>query len=214
MRRIKYQSKGKQTTLPIKDEKEIARIVQYLLVRRDKAKKAGHMKRYLTYYRNYMLFMCGVNLAFRAEDLLQLRVNDLIEGYVQIKENKTGKSQIFPLNKSFLEDIKKYVEVMGLTSHEYMFPSQRPGVIGAITRQQADRIMWDIKKNCKIRYTFAMHSLRKTFCYMYYKNGGKLLTLQKMYNHDDPSTTLRYIMWDDNDVQKERKTIYIGGNIK
>lgn len=214
MRRIKYQSKGKQTTLPIKDEKEIARIVQYLLVRRDKAKKAGHMKRYLTYYRNYMLFMCGVNLAFRAEDLLQLRVNDLIEGYVQIKENKTGKSQIFPLNKSFLEDIKKYVEVMGLTSHEYMFPSQRPGVIGAITRQQADRIMWDIKKNCKIRYTFAMHSLRKTFGYMYYKNGGKLLTLQKMYNHDDPSTTLRYIMWDDNDVQKERKTIYIGGNIK
>lgn len=214
MRRIKYRSKGKQTTLPIKDEKEIARIVQYLLVRRDKAKKAGHMKRYLTYYRNYMLFMCGVNLAFRAEDLLQLRVNDLIEGYVQIKENKTGKSQIFPLNKSFLEDIKKYVEVMGLTSHEYMFPSQRPGVIGAITRQQADRIMWDIKKNCKIRYTFAMHSLRKTFGYMYYKNGGKLLTLQKMYNHDDPSTTLRYIMWDDNDVQKERKTIYIGGNIK
>ena len=214
MRRIKYQSKGKQTTLPIKDEKEIVRIVQYLLVRRDKAKKAGHMKRYLTYYRNYMLFMCGVNLAFRAEDLLQLRVNDLIEGYVQIKENKTGKSQIFPLNKSFLEDIKKYVEAMGLTPHEYMFPSQRPGVIGAITRQQADRIMWDIKKNCKIRYTFAMHSLRKTFGYMYYKNGGKLLTLQKMYNHDDPSTTLRYIMWDDNDVQKERKTIYIGGNIK
>lgn len=214
MRRIKYQSKGKQTTLPIKDEKEITRIVQYLLVRRDKAKKAGHMKRYLTYYRNYMLFMCGVNLAFRAEDLLQLRVNDLIEGYVQIKENKTGKSQIFPLNKSFLEDIKKYVEVMGLTPHEYMFPSQRPGVIGAITRQQADRIMWDVKKNCKIRYTFAMHSLRKTFGYMYYKNGGKLLTLQKMYNHDDPSTTLRYIMWDDNDVQKERKTIYIGGNIK
>ena len=214
MRRIKYQSKGKQTTLPIKDEKEIARIVQYLLVRRDKAKKAGHMKRYLTYYRNYMLFMCGVNLAFRAEDLLQLRVNDLIEGYVQIKENKTGKSQIFPLNKSFLEDIKKYVAMMGLTSPEYMFPSQRQGVIGAITRQQADRIMWDIKKNCKIRYTFAMHSLRKTFGYMYYKNGGKLLTLQKMYNHDDPSTTLRYIMWDDNDVQKERKTIYIGGNIK
>lgn len=210
MRRVKYKSSGKQTTLPIKDMREINRIASYLLIKRDKAKQNGQDKRYLTYYRNYMLFICGINLAFRAEDLLQLRVKDLVDGYVQIKENKTGKSQIFPLNKAFVADVKRYVEVMSLTPHEYLFPSQRPGVIGAITRQQADRIMWDIKRNCKINYTFAMHSLRKTFGYMYYKNGGKLLTLQKMYNHDDPSTTLRYIMWDDNDVQKERKTIYIG----
>lgn len=210
MRRVKYKSSGKQTTLPIKDMREINRIASYLLIKRDKAKQKGQDKRYLTYYRNYMLFICGINLAFRAEDLLQLRVKDLVDGYVQIKENKTGKSQIFPLNKAFVADVKRYVEVMSLTPHEYLFPSQRPGVIGAITRQQADRIMWDIKSNCKINYTFAMHSLRKTFGYMYYKNGGKLLTLQKMYNHDDPSTTLRYIMWDDNDVQKERKTIYIG----
>ena len=210
MRRVKYKSSGKQTTLPIKDMREINRIASYLLIKRDKAKQKGQDKRYLTYYRNYMLFICGINLAFRAEDLLQLRVKDLVDGYVQIKENKTGKSQIFPLNKAFVADVKRYVEVMSLTPHEYLFPSQRPGVIGAITRQQADRIMWDIKRNCKINYTFAMHSLRKTFGYMYYKNGGKLLTLQKMYNHDDPSTTLRYIMWDDNDVQKERQTIYIG----
>lgn len=210
MRRVKYKSSGKQTTLPIKDMREINRIASYLLIKRDKAKQKGQDKRYLTYYRNYMLFICGINLAFRAEDLLQLRVKDLVDGYVQIKENKTGKSQIFPLNKAFVADVKRYVEVMSLTPHEYLFPSQRPGVIGAITRQQADRIMWDIKRNCKINYTFAMHSLRKTFGYMYYKNGGRLLTLQKMYNHDDPSTTLRYIMWDDNDVQKERKTIYIG----
>ena len=210
MRRVKYKSSGKQTTLPIKDMREINRIASYLLIKRDNAKQKGQDKRYLTYYRNYMLFICGINLAFRAEDLLQLRVKDLVDGYVQIKENKTGKSQIFPLNKAFVADVKRYVEVMSLTPHEYLFPSQRPGVIGAITRQQADRIMWDIKRNCKINYTFAMHSLRKTFGYMYYKNGGKLLTLQKMYNHDDPSTTLRYIMWDDNDVQKERKTIYIG----
>jgi site-specific recombinase XerD len=71
--------------------------------------------------------------------------------------------------------------------------------------------MDDIKKECNIPYNFAMHSLRKTFGYMYYKNGGKLLTLQKMYNHSDSSTTLLYIMWDANDVQKTRQSIYIGG---
>ena len=96
MRRVKYKSSGKQTTLPIKDMREINRIASYLLIKRDKAKQKGQDKRYLTYYRNYMLFICGINLAFRAEDLLQLRVKDLVDGYVQIKENVRYKTYLQP----------------------------------------------------------------------------------------------------------------------
>lgn len=41
-----------------------------------------------------MLFLIGFNTAFRAEDLLQLRVKDVIKGFVSIKENKTKKFKI------------------------------------------------------------------------------------------------------------------------
>ena len=46
---------------------------------------------------------------------------------------------------------------------------------------------------------------------MYMINGGNLLTLMKMYNHDKPSTTLLYVMWDTVDAEKEREATFIGG---
>lgn len=169
------------------------------------------MARYWQYDRNYMLVLVGINTAFRAEDLLQLRVKDLITGHVQIKENKTGKSQIFNINKKLLEDIRDYVDRNGYTDYDYMFPSQRSdGIIKAISRQQADRIIKDIKRNMHITYCFGMHSLRKTFGYQRYIDTHDVLTIMRMYNHDNPDVTMRYIMWDTDDVEKARKDTYIG----
>ena len=122
-RHIKYKTKGKKQTLPIKDEKELHRISKYLLVKRDRAKQKGQLRRYETYYRNYMLFMVAINVGFRTEDLLQLEVGDIIGGHMHIKENKTGKQQIFPLNKKFVQDVQKYADTLGLTEHEYMVMS-------------------------------------------------------------------------------------------
>lgn len=173
------------------------------------------MARYWEYDRNYMMVLVGFNTAFRAEDLLQLRVKDLIYGHVQIKENKTGKSQIFNLNKKLLEDIRAYVDRNRYTDYDYMFPSQRSdGAIKAISRQQADRIIKDIKHNLNINYTFGMHSLRKTFGYQRYADTHDVLTIMRMYNHDSPDVTMRYIMWDTNDVEKARQDTYIGVSAK
>ncbi len=197
--------------MPIKDKKKIEEILYYLLEKRDRAKQKGQMARYWQYDRNYMLVLVGLNTALRAEDLLQLRVKDLINGHVQIKENKTGKSQIYSINKILLEDIRSYVERNGLTDYNYMFPSQRSdGEIKAITRQQGNRIMKDIKKNLNINYCFGLHSLRKTFGYQQYAKTKDALTIMKMYNHDSPDITMRYIMWDTNDAEKARKDTYIG----
>lgn len=210
-RRIKYFPQGKQQTMPIKDKKQIDEILYYLLEKRDRAKQKGQMARYWQYDRNYMLVLVGLNTALRAEDLLQLRVKDLINGHVQIKENKTGKSQIYSINKILLEDIRSYVERNGLTDYNYMFPSQRSdGKIKAITRQQGNRIMKDIKKNININYCFGLHSLRKTFGYQQYAKTKDALTIMKMYNHDSPDVTMHYIMWDTNDAEKARKDTYIG----
>lgn len=210
-RRIKHRSNGKKQTHPIKDKRKIQEVMRYLDRQIEFEMRKGRETRLFQARRNRMLVLLGFNTAFRAEDLLQLLVKEVIDGRIMIKENKTGKTQCFRLNKSIISEIRKYVEEQGLLPSDYMFPSQRSdGEIKCISRQQADRVMKQIKDNCNIDFTFGMHSLRKTFGYQFYANGGDIETLRMMYNHYDSGVTKVYIMWDRNDMEKAREEIVIG----
>ena len=120
-RRIKSTG-GKKPTLPIKDEKLLKRVMDYLQFECDHAK--SKIKKYQA-DRNRMLFLIGFNTAFRAEDLLQLKVSDVEKGYVSIKENKTKKWQHFRMNKQLHEDIMKYVNKYNLKINDYLFMGQK-----------------------------------------------------------------------------------------
>lgn len=209
-RRIKYFA-GQKETQPIKDKKQLQSLLYYLLNKIDKAK--SDVKKYQA-YRNYMLVLVGLNTAFRAEDLLQLRVCDL-NGYISIKENKTGKMQNFKMNKEFKAEVDKYVQRFNLGKYEYMFMGQKTVVDGKpyalpINRQQGHRIVSRAGKAIGIQFVFGLHSLRKTFGYQYINNGGQILTLMKMYNHDSPDVTLRYVCWGRDDAEKAREGVYLG----
>ncbi len=211
-RRIKY-FVGQHQTHPLKDTKDIERFMFYLLRKRELAK--SEVKRYQA-DRNWMLCLVGFNTAFRAEDLLQLRVADVIKGYVSIKENKTGKMQNFRMSKELHNDIKEYVERNNLTVYDYMFMGQKKIQDGnpyyyPITRQQGHAIVSRVADEVGISTVFGMHSLRKTFGHQYIKNGGSWQTLTKMYNHDDIIVTQAYVMWDINDAERERAGVYLGG---
>ena len=215
-RRIKHTG-GQKRTLPIKDKRMLDRVMTYLLLERDHAKSDI---KYYQGYRNYMLFLIGLNTAFRAEDLLQLRVKDVEKGYVSIKENKTGKMQNFRMNKKLYDEILAYIQKFELKSNDYLFMGQKKKdtfkvitkkVIYNITIQNCILIFEKVAlANC-IDFNFGLHSLRKTFGYFYMVNGGNLITLMKMYNHDEPSTTLLYVMWDTKDAEKEREATFLGG---
>ena len=209
-RRIKYFA-GQKETQPIKDVKQLQSLLYYLLSKVDKAK--SDVKKYQA-DRNYMLVLVGLNTAFRAEDLLQLRVIDL-NGYVSIKENKTGKMQNFKMNKEFQKEVDAYVERWQLSKYDYMFLGQKKIVNGQkynlpINRQQGHRIVSRAGDEIGIKFVFGLHSLRKTFGYQYINRGGNVLTLMKMYNHDSPDVTLRYVCWGKEDAEKERENTYIG----
>ena len=214
-RRIKYFG-GQQETLPIKDSKTIDKIMIYLIQETEHAKSPT--KKYLT-YRNYMLFLIGLNTAFRAEDLLQLRVKDVEKGFVSIKENKTGKVQNFRMNKELHQSILDYIKEFDLKSNDYLFMGQKKKdtykgkswkVIYPITRQQGRNIVTKVGKAVGIDFKFGLHSLRKTFGYQYIKKGGNVMTLMKMYNHYAPDVTLLYVMWGTDDAEADRESTFIG----
>lgn len=208
---------GQEETLPIKDPKQIEALLSHFIIKRDKAKT--DIKKFQS-DRNYMLCLVGFNTAFRAEDLLQLRKKDL-NGYVHIKENKTGKMQNFRMNKEFYQEVLDYCDRWEITDNEYLFMGQKKSqtydgktypIILPITRQQGHRILSRAGDAIGIDYVFGLHSLRKTFGYQYIKNGGNPETLMKMYNHDDYDYTKRYVHWGIEDAEADREAMYIGLN--
>ena len=198
---------GRKATFPLKDKRDMDSIAYYFLRARDKARSEA--KRWQA-DRNWMMCLLGFNTAFRAEDLLQLRVFDVLQGYVTIKENKTGKVQNFRMRKELAEDIGSYIERNNLGVYDYLFCGQKNSEM-AITRQQADNVLKKVARDIKLKGRLSMHTMRKTFGYHYYKDDGKLLTLTKMYNHDSPETTLLYICWDTDDAENDRMKVYNAG---
>lgn len=215
-RRIKYFA-GQNETLPIKDPRLLEEFMYSLLKKRDQAKTE---KKRRQADRNWMLALIGINTAFRAEDLLQLRVRDVKDGYFHIKENKTGKMQNFRMNRKLYKDILDYIERNHLAEYDYLFMGQKKkqtyaghtySIVYPITRQQGRNIIKKAGTDIGIKFVFGLHSLRKTFGYHYIKNGGKPETLMKMYNHDDYNTTLIYVHWGTDDAEKDREAVYLGG---
>ncbi len=169
----------------IKSVKDIRRIKQYLLGKRNK--------------RDYLMFVLGINTGLRVGDLLTLRVKDVLEldtmmvtRSVLIREQKTGKLREFELNNAAREAIILYLDTTPNWNREdYLFQSRKGN--GALTTRAAHKIIKTTLRELGIKGNYGTHSLRKTFGYHRYANNVKLETLQKLFNHSSPAVTLRYI---------------------
>jgi len=160
---------------PIRDKEKIEEIKELLM------KKS---------YRNYILFVLGINTGLRIGDLLNIQVKDVHnKSHIVIKEQKTSKNKRFLINSNLRRELNKYIK--GMEDHEYLFQS-RIGNNKPLTRFQAYRIMSGAGKEVGLD-RIACHSLRKTFGYHHYKQHKDVALLQKLFNHSSPRITLDYI---------------------
>lgn len=141
-------------------------------------------------YRDYMLFVIGINTGLRISDILKLQVEDVKDKtHIVIREQKTSKRTRVLINSMLREDIEKYIE--GMDNTEYLFKS-RKCQNKPITRVQAYRILSNAGKRLGMAEV-GTHTLRKTFGYWHYKQYKDVAILQDIFNHSAPSITLRYI---------------------
>ena len=104
-----------QEVEPIKNTRDINKIKQYLYGKENK--------------RDYCIFVVGINVGLRAGDLLSLKINDVTDGNtifdtVTIKEQKTGKTRNFALNKNAKEAIQLYINSLAdYNFNDYLFKS-------------------------------------------------------------------------------------------
>ena len=159
---------------------------------RDK-KQIDAMKRYLkgSNFRDYLLFILGINSGLRISDLLALRVEEVRNAdRVAIRERKTGKMKDFPLTSVCKKVIQDYIKTTGKTVGP-LFPSRKGG--DTLGRIQAYRILSQAARSVGIKDAIGTHTMRKTFGYHAYKQGVDITRIQKLLNHSCPSETLRYI---------------------
>ena len=162
---------------------------------------------------NEFILLSAISLLVYVSKKENLGVDELLDN-CHIKELKTGKMQHYRMDKRLHKDVLDYIERNHLADHDYLFKGQKKKQSGIsyvlpLTREMGYKIMKQNADEVGVVSTFGMHSLRKTFGYFYIKNGGNVITLMKMYNHDEPATTLRYVCWENDDAEKERSRVYI-----
>lgn len=146
-------------------------------------------------YRDYFLFVMGVNTGYRISDLLSMRLSDVRgKTHVSIKEqktrNSTGKIRRLMLHPGLHPEIEEYVKIMRISDDDYLFPSRKGDK--PISRVQAYRILNKAAKEIELE-EIGTHTLRKTFGYHYYQKYKDVAHLQSLFGHSAPIITLRYI---------------------
>lgn len=140
--------------------------------------------------RNYILFLLGIYTGRRISDILKLRVREVRNrNALIIREQKTGKQIEILINPILKKAINDYTENMD--DNDYLIKS-RQGHNKPISREMAYKILKSAAKEFKIE-SIGTHTMRKTFGYHFYKQFGDVVKLMKIFNHNHPSVTLRYI---------------------
>ena len=161
---------------PIRDKEKIEEI-KHILFRKS--------------YRNYFLFILGINSGLRISDMLPLKVSDVKDKeHIILTEKKTGKFKRFLVNPVLKTEINKYVH--GMMLDNYLFPSKTNKKNKPITRIMAYLILNSAAKEAGLE-EIGTHTLRKSFGYHFYQKYKDVAMLQKIFNHSSPAITLRYI---------------------
>lgn len=184
-------------TTPIRKKEDIKLLKEYYLKNRK--------------YRDYALFVVGINTSLRISDILNMRWNDIYDFELQrfkehlfLREQKTGKKNCIAINASFQEAIMLLMKYQGPHSQsDYIFCSPN-NCKKHISRNRAWHIIKKAAEDNHLDGNISCHSLRKTFGYHAWKNGVPPALIMEIYNHSNISVTKRYLSIN----QDEKDTLF------
>lgn len=190
---------AEHTSEPIRSIEDIDRICKYLISN--------------SRWRDYMLFIVGINFGLRVSDLRQLRFSNIINPDLTFKDSfpileiktkntrKARRNRYITINDAVIEAVTLYLEhtpFIKLT--DYMFRSESNRGVNSgkpLSTMSIDRILKGINDDLGLGIHMSTHSMRKTFGYhqmvMSNNDPRKLLLLSKMFGHSSTVITMDYI---------------------
>ncbi|GAB6136827.1 tyrosine-type recombinase/integrase [Halanaerobaculum tunisiense] len=181
---------------PIRDKQKIKQIKQ-MLQRKNQ-------------YRDYVLFVCGINFGLRISDLLQLKIRDVIDATRRIKdtfeiiEQKTDKRNVIKINQSAREAIELLITQTNIVNdydNHLIYNLRKKS--RSISRVQAYKLVCRWCQEVGLGdLAVGTHTLRKTWGYHAHQEGVSIEVIQAKYKHASTSTTRHYLGIEQKDVNK------------
>lgn len=147
--------------------------------------------------RDYLFFCFGIYSGLRVSDLLSMRVGMVRDTtHVNIVEQKNRNRKRFIIHPDIVSDLNTYIS--DKSDDEYLFPSRQIKTISRLRGQPIDRsTAYRMLNDAASRFglqEIGTHTMRKTWGYqLYMQDSRNLALLMEMFNHGDPTVTLRYI---------------------
>lgn len=166
--------------------------MEYVEALRD-MKQINAMKRYLKKHcqRDYVLFVFGINTGLNISEILQIKIEDLVEMDGSIKDFYLLEKKEIYMNNKVKKALSDYIHMNDLKVESYLFQSTKTDK--PITRQQAYRVIHQAAEAVGIKGKIGTNSMRKTFGFHAYKRGVAISLLQQHFNHSTPSETRKYL---------------------
>lgn len=154
--------------------------------------------------RDLCLFTVGINTAWRANELLSIRVAQVRGSKsgdtLELKQSKTRKYRMVTLNGTVVESVQAWLSQAGnqLADEDYLFCSQRRQVLTVPT---VNRMVKDWCAAVGLKGNYGSHTLRKTWGYWQYKRGTPLPLLVEAFGHATQQQTLAYLCIQPQEIQ-------------
>lgn len=150
------------------------------------------MKQYLKErnYRDYILFLIGINTGLRISDLLNLRVKDVLnQDYIHVKHKKTKKYKKYIITDEMAKEIMPYLN--NKHRDDYLFRARYKTT--PIGRVQAYKILKKACKACEINIDIGTQSLRKTHGYFIHKTTEDIKDVMFALGQKNEMSAMSYI---------------------
>lgn len=147
-----------------------------------------------------LAFTLGTNLGLRANELLSLRIRDVLNedgtvkyyDAVELHGYMGGEARKVFLNKTCADALEWYF--FGLPEKPNMDGFLFPSCLGGPLDVGAFRnILKRAAISCNIKENITTHTMRKTWALWRYKNGVSLYELAILCGHSSPMVTAQYI---------------------
>ena len=148
-------------------------------------------------FRDYTLLLFMYETAARAQEVADLKVNQLIlgENSSVILTGKGNKSRRIPITNELSQTLDKYIKTFHITEDQIIFKNRRNE---KLTTKGIEYILYKYIKNCKATYPkqfknhYSNHSMRHSRAMHLLESGINLIYIRDILGHSSVVTTEIY----------------------
>lgn len=140
--------------------------------------------------RKEAMFIMFVNAGMRANELANIKLTDIEDEWIIIREGKGHKFRRIPLHPSVKKAINRYLRDERRSYSPYLFVNKDGEML---SNDVINRDLKRIVKKANINKPITAHRLRDSFATIQYVNGSDIKFIQETLGHSNIQMTLHYI---------------------